>query len=74
MSSPRRRIVRSTPPPSTNGGAQQRQAERLRRRLQAEHRALARWLIRLKRAFNAFAKHQQTITRLERQLGKLQED
>ena len=50
------------------------QTERLRQRLEAERRALARWLARLKRAFNAIVKHQQSIARLERQIRKQEEE
>jgi hypothetical protein len=67
MSSPRRRIFRlptSPPkPPATN---------RLRARLVKKRAALARWQIRLRRAFNAVAKHQKAAVRMERQLVRLE--
>jgi hypothetical protein len=75
MSSPRRRIVRVVPANNNNNnGARPRQAERLRRRLHSERQALARWLVRLRRAFNTFTKLQKSITRMERQLTGLEEE
>jgi CII-binding regulator of phage lambda lysogenization HflD len=73
MTAPRRRIVR----PVTNGQAsnaiRQRQVQRLRERLERERSALIRWQRRLKLAFNAIQKHQQRISRIERQLAQLEE-
>lgn len=74
MSNPRRRIVRvPAASPGRNGPQHPRQIQRLRGRLERVRQALARWLVRRKRAFNAFIKHQQSIARLERQLAKLEE-
>ncbi len=69
MAIARRRILR-TRQPARNG----RQLDRLRDRLNQQRAALARWVIRLKRAFHAFEKHQQVIARVERQISKLQEE
>jgi hypothetical protein len=66
MTSPRRRILRLPTPPKPPA------ANRLRARLVKERAALARWQIRLRRAFNAVAKHQKATVRLERQLARLE--
>ena len=70
--SARRRILRSA-----NGSPDnQRQAQRLRKlreRLVLEREALARWMKRLRRAFNAAEKRQRTIARIEKEMTKLQE-
>lgn len=71
MSTPRRRIVRPAPPRPTPDC--QRQIQKLRLRLEQERVALARWMPRLRRAFKAVEKIQFRITRLERQITKLEE-
>lgn len=70
MSLPRRRIIRPAPTP-TQTIDPSKQLERLRQRLQKECTALARWQSKLKRSFNAVAKCQRTIARIERQLNQL---
>jgi hypothetical protein len=74
MSSSRRRIIRFPGQPEHNRADRQCQIDKLRHKLDEQRRVLARWLIRLKRAFHAFEKHQQAIARLDRQLTKLQEE
>ncbi len=70
MTTPRRRIVRPTPDPSAQ--ERQRQAQKLRTRLDRERVILARWMSRLKRAFHAVEKAQLKVTRIERQLARLE--
>ena len=69
--SSRRRILRSD-----NASPQdQRQAQRLRKlreRLVQERAALARWMKRLRRAFNAAEKRQRTIARIEKEMTRLE--
>ncbi len=65
--SSRRRILRPTNPVHST----QRQAERIRKvrdRLAQERATLARWMKRLRRAFNAVTKAQRTINRLEKEM------
>jgi hypothetical protein len=70
--SSRRRILRQA-----NGSPEDhRQAERLRKlreRLIEERAALARWMKRLRRAFNAFMKRQRALTRIEKEITRLEE-
>ena len=68
MSMPRRRIVRPTPIADQDDQRPQRRIQQLRGRLAKERAALDRWMSRLKRAFNAMAKAQQLIARIEKQL------
>ena len=68
MSTPRRQIVRPEPPPSSPSPQRQRRVQKLRARLEHARSALLRWQSRLRRAFNAFEKHQRQIARLERQI------
>jgi chromosome segregation ATPase len=72
MATPRRRIIRPE--------VLQPVDSRIRRRLQKlkanhvrEEAALARWRTRLRRAFNAVAKVQRTLLRIERQIAQLEE-
>jgi hypothetical protein len=65
----RRRVLRSAPPAVTDARQQQRLIK-AREQLAAEHVALARWMTRLRRAFNAVEKHQSRIGRLERRLSQ----
>jgi hypothetical protein len=73
MTAPRRRLVRfthNTPEPNP------RHVERLRKlreRLASERAALKRWMSRLRRAFHQIEKRQAAITRVEREITKLQE-
>ncbi len=73
MSTPRRRLVRSTPTPVAQRPPTDRQVLKLRSRLDSERMALARWQKRLRRAFNATEKCQHAISRIERQLARLEE-
>ena len=73
MSAPRRRILR---PARTGVVVQPRhnqQVEKRRSRLERERVLLARWMSRLKRAFNAVVKQQRRISSLERQLVRLEQ-
>jgi len=72
MSQPRRRILRSSRPLVDDGPRQSKLLAR-RSRLEAEQRALGRWMSRLKRAFHAVEKQQQKVTRLERDIARLQQ-
>lgn len=66
MNTPRRQLVRPTvsrPQASPN-------VQRLRIRLEAERRFLARWMTRLKRAFHAVEKIQRCVVRLETRLSR----
>ena len=69
MSVPRRRIIR---PPSSVLPENAEKIQRIRARLEREHLVFARWLSKLKRAFNVIQKTQQNIKRLERQLGQIE--
>ncbi|HEV3302408.1 MAG TPA: hypothetical protein VG055_22325 [Planctomycetaceae bacterium] len=72
MSQTRRRILR----PSrslVDDGLRQTQLVTRRSRLEAEQQALSRWMSRLKRAFHAVEKQQQKVTRLEREISRLQQ-
>ena len=67
--SSRRRILRS----ANASPEDQRQVQRLRKlreRLVQERAALARWMKRLRRAFNAFMKRQRAIARIEKEMTK----
>lgn len=48
-----------------------RRLKKLRERLAEERTGWARWMPRLKRAFNAVVKIDRRITRLERQIAQL---
>ena len=65
---PRRRLIRPDDPEPALAPSSSRQAQKLRTRLEKERLALARWMKRLKRAFTAVLKLQQTIVRIERQI------
>ena len=68
----RRRIVRPSTPPAP--AVDSRRVQMLQERLEMARRGFGRWLARLKRACNAIAKQQTQITRLERQIQKLEEN
>jgi hypothetical protein len=72
MTAPRRRLVRPAAP-ATPGPDHQRRVQKLRANLEQERAALARWMVRLKRAFHAVEKSQQRLTRLERAIRKMEE-
>jgi hypothetical protein len=70
MTTPRRRIVRFT---SATPEPDPRQADRLRKlreRLAGERAALARWMLRLRRAFHQVEKRLRTVARIEREITK----
>ncbi len=73
MTSARRRLLR--PAPSQPAVDLRRQRDLARRRQQRDKAqvALARWLSRLRRASTEVAKHQRTLSRLERLLQRLDE-
>ena len=68
---PRRRVLRPSRP-VTDDAAQQRKIADRRTRLVAEQQTLARWMSRLKRAFHAVEKQQQKISRLDREIARLE--
>ena len=68
---PRRRVLRPTRE-SPDDPTRQRSLHKKRARLQDEQQSLLRWMSRLKRAFHAVEKQQRTITRLERDLSRLE--
>jgi hypothetical protein len=71
MTTPRRRLIR--PAALHNGQPSTAQhVQKLRLKLDKDRRDLARWMSRLKRAFSFVQKHQTRITRLERQITKLE--
>ena len=72
MSQPRRRILRSSRS-LADDALRQTQLVTRRSRLEAEQQALSRWMSRLKRAFHAVEKQQQKVTRLEREISRLQQ-
>jgi polyhydroxyalkanoate synthesis regulator phasin len=72
MSHPRRRLLRSSRS-LADDGLRQTQLVTRRSRLEAEQQALSRWMSRLKRAFHAVEKQQQKVTRLEREISRLQQ-
>jgi hypothetical protein len=72
MSSPRRRLLRPPSPPSENGRRHQLLATR-RTKLEAEQQSLARWMSRLKRAFHAVERLQLRVTRMEREIARLEQ-
>ena len=72
MSIPRRRLVRPALAPEPDE-QRHHQVQKLRARLEQERRILARWMTRLKRAFHAVEKIQQRISRIERQITRLED-
>jgi hypothetical protein len=68
---PRRRIVRPVTAPPAPQPQSSRQTQKLCSKLEAERAALARWLPRMKRAFNQVLKLHHRISRLEKQLASL---
>ncbi len=68
----RRRIIRpdlSTMPPNPN---RQRTMLKLQARRDKERTALARWQKKLRRAFNAVARLQNSLARVERQITTME--
>jgi hypothetical protein len=72
MSQPRRRLLRPARPSADHGPRQTKLLAR-RSRLEAEQQCLTRWMSRLKRAFHAVEKQQGKVTRLEREIARLQQ-
>jgi hypothetical protein len=70
MAEARRRLVRLTPAPEARSPEPSLRLQKLRRGLEKERAAFARWLVRLKRAFHAVEKQLRRIARIERQLTK----
>ncbi len=71
MSTPRRRIIRSAPT-RTEQQNRSRRLQKLRPRLERERALLARWLVRLKRAFHVVEKSLAQVARLEREISRLE--
>ena len=70
MTTVRRRVIRPLPlPPS----AASLRLPRWRARLDEEQQGLARWMAKLKRSFHSFEKHQLRVSRLEREIRKIEE-
>jgi hypothetical protein len=72
MTTPRRRIVRSTGATSGPDPREQARRRRLRERLAGERVALTRWMTLLRRAFHQVEKRQQFIARIEREIHRLE--
>ena len=72
MSMPRRRLVRPALAPDSD---QQRhhQVQKLRVRLEQERQVLARWMSKLKRAFHQVEKLSARISRIERNITRLED-
>jgi len=68
MSALRRRIIR----PNSVSDSLGRRLTRLRGHLQKEERLLANWLVRMKRAFHGFEKHQLRVNRMQREIRELE--
>ena len=68
---PRRQVLRPTRA-TPDDSARQRSIHKKRARLHDEQQSLLRWMSRLKRAFHAVEKQQRIITRLERDLTRLE--
>ena len=68
---PRRRVIRP-PRPVTDDTLRQRKLATRRTRLQLEQQSLSRWMSRLKRSFHAVEKQQKTVSRLEREIARLE--
>jgi hypothetical protein len=70
--SSRRRILRQPSPPPEDH-RQVARIRKLRERLVHERAALARWMTRLRRAFNAVQKIQRAIARIEKEMTRLED-
>jgi len=68
----RRRIVRPVPDSAPTSVVDPRRIAKLRDRLEIARQALARWLSRMKRACRAVEKHQAQISRIEKQIRRLE--
>ena len=67
----RRRVIRPQRP-ATDDTLRQRKVAARRTRLQLEQQSLSRWMSRLKRAFHAVEKQQKAVSRLEREIARLE--
>ena len=65
---PRRSVIRPATRPTSNA----RRLSKLHSRLMSEQQSLDRWLVRLKRAFHSFEKHQQRVARVQREIRALE--
>jgi hypothetical protein len=72
MSSPRRRLLRPVRPP-VDDGRRQAQLTTRRLRLESEQQSLKHWMSRLRRAFHAVERQQLRVTRLEREIARLEQ-
>ena len=72
MSLPRRRLVRPALAPEPDP-QRHHQLQKLRVRQEEERRVLARWMSKLKRSFHQVEKIQERISRIERQITRLEE-
>jgi hypothetical protein len=73
MSTPRRRLVRTTAVANSATQQRHRRVQTLRSKLTEDRAALARWMSRLRRAFHTVEKIQLRIARIDRQLAHLEE-
>ena len=69
MATPRRRIIR----PEVQHAQSDRLLQKRRSQLENDRHALTLWMRKLRRAFHQVEKLQQRITRLERQIARLEE-
>ena len=69
MTTPRRRIIR---PPISPVPDNHEKIHKIRSRLEQDRLDFARWMTKLKRAFNVVMKTQQRINRLERLLSQME--
>ncbi len=69
----RRRILRFPDRAPPTDAQRPHQLHKIRSRLDREQQRLARLMARLKRVFHAFEKSQRTVTRLQRQLQKFED-
>lgn len=65
---PRRSVVR----PAPRAAATAHRLTKLRHKLSAEQESMDRWMVRLRRAFHSFEKHQQRVVRLQRDIRNLE--
>ena len=72
MSMPRRRLVRPALAPEPDQ-LRHHQVQKLRVRLEQERRVLARWMTKLKRAFHQVEKLSARISRIERNITRLED-
>ena len=71
MSISRRRLIRPPTSEPSVSHVDPRTVQRLQERLACERQSLARWLKRLRRAFNAFEKAQKRVVLLEKKHTRL---